>query len=261
MIAKDVLEPNPFAKAPLAEGGNATAQEIYTGVGLALDRWEHCNISFATVYSALVKPEGSNHALMRAFGTISSPNAKREMTWEACDAFFASYPNDDLKKTTRHLLNLYRSAASRRNDIAHAMVMGEVRYKMVDNKAVPLPTIWFLVRRCLRLGKTRYSRAARSTGTQRERLAISLRASRSLALVLRSWRRASAAITKHCPKSMDSGILSFVGTRIVPVLKDPCARPVILGDTSLAMSDYDLRRARASDWPKVEPRVRVLAAK
>jgi antitoxin HigA-1 len=26
-------------------------------------------------------------------------------------------------------------------------------------------------------------------------------------------------------------------------------------------SDYDLRRARASDWPKVEPRVRVLAAK
>jgi addiction module HigA family antidote len=24
-------------------------------------------------------------------------------------------------------------------------------------------------------------------------------------------------------------------------------------------SDYDLRRARASDWPKVEPRVRVLA--
>ena len=26
-------------------------------------------------------------------------------------------------------------------------------------------------------------------------------------------------------------------------------------------SDYDLRRARASDWPKVEPRVRVLAVK
>ena len=145
MIAKDVLEPNPFAKAPLAEGGNPTAQEIYTGVGLALDRWEHCDISIATVYSALVKPEGSNHALMRAFGTISSPNAKREMTWEACDAFFASYPNDDLKKTTRHLLSLYRDAASRRNNIAHAMVMGEARYKLVDNKAVPLPTIWFLV--------------------------------------------------------------------------------------------------------------------
>ncbi len=24
-------------------------------------------------------------------------------------------------------------------------------------------------------------------------------------------------------------------------------------------SDYDLRRARASDWPRIEPRVRVLA--
>ncbi len=26
-------------------------------------------------------------------------------------------------------------------------------------------------------------------------------------------------------------------------------------------SDYDLRRARAGDWPKIEPRVRVLTAK
>jgi plasmid maintenance system antidote protein VapI len=25
-------------------------------------------------------------------------------------------------------------------------------------------------------------------------------------------------------------------------------------------TDYDLRRARASEWPKIEPRVRVLAA-
>ena len=25
-------------------------------------------------------------------------------------------------------------------------------------------------------------------------------------------------------------------------------------------ADYDLRRARATDWPKIEPRVRVLAA-
>ena len=25
-------------------------------------------------------------------------------------------------------------------------------------------------------------------------------------------------------------------------------------------ADYDLRRARATDWPKIEPRVRILAA-
>lgn len=145
MTTKDILDPNPFAKPILAKQGNGTARDIYTAVGLALDRWEHCDVSFATLYSALVKPVGSNHTPMRAFGTINAPATRREMTWEACDAYFAVHKNDALKARTRHLLNLYKDAAARRNEIAHANVMGDMPHKIVNNVAVPLPTIWFLV--------------------------------------------------------------------------------------------------------------------
>lgn len=144
-MTKDALDPNPFAKALLAKEGNATAREIYTSVGFALDRWEHCEVSFATIYSALVKPVGSNHILMRAFGVVTASNARREMILEACDAYFAYRKNDKLKAETRHLLNLYKDAAARRNEIAHATVMGQTSHTIVENVAVPLPTKWFLV--------------------------------------------------------------------------------------------------------------------
>jgi len=67
------------------------------------------------------------------------------MTWEACDAYFTYHPNDALKSRTRHLLNIYLSAASRRNEIAHATVMGQGAHKIVDSVAVPQPTFWYLV--------------------------------------------------------------------------------------------------------------------
>ena len=82
---------------------------------------------------------------MRAFGTIIAPATRREMILEACDAYFAVHKNDALKAATRHLLNLYKDAAARRNEIAHANVMGELRHEVVNNAAVPLPTVWFLV--------------------------------------------------------------------------------------------------------------------
>jgi hypothetical protein len=145
MTEIDILQPNPFAKPIFAEKGNKTAREIYTAVGFALDRWEHCDVSFAVVYSALVKPRGGNHTLMRAFGTIAAPKTKKEMTWEACDAYFASMANDGLRARTRKLLNLYSDASARRNEIAHACVMAEAKFHLVNNAAVPLPNEWFLV--------------------------------------------------------------------------------------------------------------------
>jgi hypothetical protein len=145
MTNSDILNPNPFANPILAKHGNDRARDIYTDVGLALDRWEHCETSFGILYSALIETEGGNHILMRSFGAITASKTKRDMIWAGADAFFTYYKNADLKKQTRHLLNLYFDASSRRNEIAHAMVMGDLRHKIVDNKAVPLPTIWFLV--------------------------------------------------------------------------------------------------------------------
>ena len=145
MSANDILDPNPFAKPILAKNGDPTAREIYTAVGLSLDRWEHCETSFGVLYSSLIETKGGNHILMRSFGVITASNTRREMIWHANDAYFATHENDDLKSQVRHLLNLYQDAAARRNEIAHAMVTGDANFKIVDNHAVPLPTIWFLV--------------------------------------------------------------------------------------------------------------------
>jgi hypothetical protein len=145
MTKTDILDPNPFANSVLASQGDSAARDIYTDVGFAMDRWEHCETSFGVLYSALVKPEGGNHILMRSFGMITASRTRQQMIQAACDAYFATYKNDDLKKKVRHLLNLYGDAAARRNEIAHALVMGEARHKVVDKVAVPLPTVWFLV--------------------------------------------------------------------------------------------------------------------
>lgn len=125
--------------------GDQTAREIYTAVGFSLDRWEHCETSFGVLYSSLIETRGGNHILMRSFGVITASNARREMILHANDAYFATYKNDELKRQVRHLLSLYKDAAARRNEIAHAMVMGDMPFKILDNHVVPLPTIWFLV--------------------------------------------------------------------------------------------------------------------
>jgi hypothetical protein len=134
-MPKDILNPNPFANPLIAKRGDKSPSEIHLAVGMALDNWEHCEASFATIYSALVKPEGSDDMLMRAFGTIAAPATRREMTWEACDAYFSYHPNKALKAEVRHLLNLYKDAAARRNEIAHGNVIG---------LSLPLPTTWYL---------------------------------------------------------------------------------------------------------------------
>jgi len=151
-MTDDILEPNPFANPILATEGDSNASAIYQKVGVALDRWERCEVSFAVLYSALILANADNHVLLRAFGSVIASNTKREMIWHANDAFFESWMNGDfaeqaanLKKQTRKLLNLYGKAAARRNEIAHSQVNGELRHKVVNQKAVMLPTIWFLV--------------------------------------------------------------------------------------------------------------------
>ena len=144
MTSKDPLDPNPFAKPCLTKKGDANARDIYTSVGFALDRWEHCEISFATIYSALVAPDGETHALMRAYGTIMAPATRKDMMWEANDAYFGTHKNDELKAKTRHMLNLYKDAAARRNEIAHGIVSGQDKVVVVGNKGKLLNTEWFL---------------------------------------------------------------------------------------------------------------------
>lgn len=96
------------------------------------------------IYSALTLPTGGNHVLMRAYGVISGASTRREMIQAACDAYFLLHPHDELMAETRHLLNLYGHASSRRNEIAHAVVSATLRSRTVNKVAVPLPREWFL---------------------------------------------------------------------------------------------------------------------
>jgi hypothetical protein len=140
-----LLDPNPFKNPLLAEGGDKNAMKIYAAVGIALSQWEHCEVGFGVLYSAFIKPAGGNSVLMRAFGTITAPTARRAMTLEACDEFFLLHKNAQLKAETRHLLNLYTDAAARRNEIVHSVVMGHSHFRIVDGSAQPLPVDFFLI--------------------------------------------------------------------------------------------------------------------
>lgn len=145
MPCRDVLDPNPFAKSSVAKEGSSSAAQIYTDVGFALDRYEHLGTTFGVLYSAFVKPEGSNHTMMRSFGMITSSNNRREMIVAASESYFSVFNNEVLERRTRSLLKLFSDASARRNEIAHAMVMGEMRHRIVDQVAMPMPTAWFLV--------------------------------------------------------------------------------------------------------------------
>ncbi|KAA0577552.1 hypothetical protein [Azospirillum sp. Sh1] len=141
----DILEPNPFANPPFAEVGDALARDIYTQVGFALDRWENCEVAFASLYAAVAASLRDDYVVMRAFGTLAAASAKCEMIVAAYDAFFDDHPNSDLKAKIRHLTNLYKLAAARRNEIAHAMVIGDFTYVSNENGLNRSPTEWFLV--------------------------------------------------------------------------------------------------------------------
>ena len=140
----DILDPNPFAKPPKATSGDVNATDIYTSVGFSLHSWENCEIACATIYSALVMPASDNHTLMRAYGVIVSSSTRREMIEASCEAYFLLHKNEELRSRTSKLLNLYGTAASRRNEIAHGVVSATSQFRVVNKVAVPIPNRWFL---------------------------------------------------------------------------------------------------------------------
>ena len=124
-MASVILDPNPFAKAPYATSGDLIAEHTFAAVGRALSAWEQCETMFASLYTAFVKPQGSNHTAFTAYGTVMSARSRRDMIEASADVYFQVYKDETgvLPATLSRLLKLYKDAASRRNDIAHAVVM------------------------------------------------------------------------------------------------------------------------------------------
>lgn len=116
---------NPFNALAYAQKGDATARDIFAAVGYALSCWEHCETSFATLYTAFVKPTGGNHIAFAAYGRVNSSVTRRDMIYTSAEVYFALFPNEQLSKNVKDLLSVYGDADARRNNIAHAVVMSE----------------------------------------------------------------------------------------------------------------------------------------
>jgi hypothetical protein len=117
--------PNPFQQSPIANRGNKLARDIFIEVGYTLSTWEHCEDSFATLYSVFIKPAGNNALARRAYGAIGSTGSRAGMIQFAAEAFFFSNRNTDLETRLSDLLSRYRLASERRAEVAHGIVMTE----------------------------------------------------------------------------------------------------------------------------------------
>lgn len=117
--------------------GDATEDAIYLAVGRALSRWELVDNFMARLFATLVN--SPSQASARAFGSVVSPQGRREMVENAGEIYFDD-PNRHKHDAgvLGKLLKNYGEAASRRNDIAHGIAA-----EITDGAKPKLG--WFLV--------------------------------------------------------------------------------------------------------------------
>jgi hypothetical protein len=100
--------------------GDESLIAIYTSVGLHLSSWEMLEMFMSMLFSTLI---GSySHAAVRAYGAISSANGRREALEQAGQVFF--HENDlpkEFEKFFGKLMDHFREAGARRNEIAHGV--------------------------------------------------------------------------------------------------------------------------------------------
>ncbi len=106
---------------------------IFIGVGHTLTNWEHVELSLSILFGVLV--DSGSFAAERAYGTIANNQGKAAALQKAGETFFAmrriqidsqdrakiNLLNQD-EKVFNALIHNYRSAASRRHEIAHGIV-------------------------------------------------------------------------------------------------------------------------------------------
>lgn len=113
---------NPRPKIRAA--GDTDIEAIYSAVGRALVSWEWTENHFAHLFGAIVSPGRVSLAAQRAYGSIVTARARREMLEKAGDVFFADSSDSRTKKMFDTATKLHRYGSERRNDIAHGVVTG-----------------------------------------------------------------------------------------------------------------------------------------
>jgi hypothetical protein len=109
---------------PLTQVGDKNHEQILYEVGRALSAWEGAEQGFAKIFAKLVHPVGSGFAAQRAYGEIIAIPTKRQMIESAAEVFFRNFP-DPVSSELENLMEIYGTAAGRRNDIAHGIPGGD----------------------------------------------------------------------------------------------------------------------------------------
>lgn len=116
-------EANPWTRPPILSIGDKTADDVYTAVGWALSGWESLEMNVVGLFDRLIGVDLDSHASHRAYGAVTIWNIRRDMLRAAADAYFLEFPNQPLAREIDETIKLIDNYASRRNDIAHGIVM------------------------------------------------------------------------------------------------------------------------------------------
>jgi hypothetical protein len=126
-MAKSKMPPkrkNPFEpRPPILPVGDSDPRSIVPLIGEVTTSWEAAEISYSYLFSTIVSPVAGSRAVRRAYGSVISARTRKEMIESAGELFFHVFPNADIEGDFLHLLKIYNSAASRRNDVAHGMII------------------------------------------------------------------------------------------------------------------------------------------
>ena len=117
--------PNRFKNPPFAPKGDADADNLHLAVGRALNAWEHAESAFSHLFGTIIRPTRNSYSARRAYGSITSSLARRQMLEAVGAVFFRSFPDEEAPKNMKLLLMHYSDAGARRNEIAHGIVGGD----------------------------------------------------------------------------------------------------------------------------------------
>jgi len=131
-----------WERPPLREAGEPNADPIYLAVGKALSQWERAEEGFAILFQILI--ETRSEAATRAYGSITNSAGRRQALRSAAEVTFTekSIVEAD-REEFKDLLAHFERASSRRDDIAHGIVMHE-SVSGEDGKLVQ-PAGWLLL--------------------------------------------------------------------------------------------------------------------
>jgi hypothetical protein len=131
-LLTDVPSPaKPYwAAPPKSLVGDADQSLIYLNVGMALSKWGNVEGIFAMLFTLFIDARTLGAA--RVFGSIGGLMGKVDALKAATGAaFFQRGVSADDQRDWKLLLEHYREATDRRNEIAHGMVMG---YQIEDEE-------------------------------------------------------------------------------------------------------------------------------